>query len=407
MAWLAPGLLLLGLLISLPLTAGLVRLGHRMAALDSAGSAGHRKELRAVPNIGGVAIVAAFVLPLAAALLVVSGVLPWSPESVWRGSGAFADRLGEGQRFGWLLAGAATWLLLAGMVDDRRAMAPLPKLTLQLVPALVLAWLADVRPLASLDVHGPWGTAASVALGALWMVAMANAMNFLDNMDGLAGGVGAIAALLFMAAAIVVEQWFVAGLFGLLAGALAGFLVFNFLPSGGASIFMARIFLGDGGSLVVGYLLAFLTIRTTFVTPEPGTAGSYSGGWYGVLMPLVVLAIPLYDFTSVVIIRLRQGKSPFVGDLQHVSHRLVERGLSRRGAVYVLWGLTAITGVGGVSLATLAPWQAALVGLQTSLILGLLWVFEHASRRMRAPLAGASSPSHPGPHLRERQEPAR
>ena len=102
---------MLGLLLSLPLTAALVRLGHRLSALDSAGATGHAKTLRAVPNIGGLAIVAAFVLPLAAALLVVSGVLPWSAESVWKGSGAFADRLSEGQRFGWLLVGAVTWLL--------------------------------------------------------------------------------------------------------------------------------------------------------------------------------------------------------------------------------------------------------------------------------------------------------
>lgn len=366
MAWLAPGLLLLGLLLSLPLTAALVRLGHRLAALDSAGAAGHRKELRSVPNIGGVAIVVAFALPLAAALLVVSGVLPWSAESVWRGSGAFADRLAEGQRFGWLVVAAAGWLLMAGMVDDRRAIGPLPKLLLQVVPALALAWFAQVRPLAALDAHGAWGTAASVALGTLWMVAMANAMNFLDNMDGLAGGVGAIAALLFMAAAIVVEQWFVAGLFGLLAGSLAGFLAFNFLPAGGA-----RIFMGDGGSQPLGLLLAALSLRLVFSDPsDPDYALGTRG--YGALAPLIVLAVPLYDLVATSVIRLRQGRSPFVGDQQHLSHRLVQRGFSRRGSVLLIWALAAVVGVGGVSLGSLAPWQAALVGVQTLLALAVL-----------------------------------
>jgi UDP-GlcNAc:undecaprenyl-phosphate GlcNAc-1-phosphate transferase len=366
MAWLAPGLLMLGLLLSLPLTAALVRLGHRLSALDSAGATGHAKTLRAVPNIGGLAIVAAFVLPLAAALLVVSGVLPWSAESVWKGSGAFADRLSEGQRFGWLLVGAVTWLLLAGMVDDRRALGPVPKLVLQMVPALALAWLAEVRPLVGLDGHGPWGTVVSVTLGTLWMVAMANAMNFLDNMDGLAGGVGAIAASLFMAAAIVVEQWFVAGLFGLLAGSLIGFLAFNFLPSSGA-----RIFMGDGGSQPLGLMLAALSLRLVFSDPsDPDYALGTRG--YGALAPLIVLAVPLYDLVATSAIRIRQGRSPFVGDQQHLSHRLVQRGFSRRGSVMLIWALAAVVGVGGVSLGSLAPWQATLVGVQTLLALGVL-----------------------------------
>jgi UDP-GlcNAc:undecaprenyl-phosphate GlcNAc-1-phosphate transferase len=241
-----------------------------------------------------------------------------------------------------------------------------PKLVLQMVPALALAWLAEVRPLVGLDGHGPWGTVVSVTLGTLWMVAMANAMNFLDNMDGLAGGVGAIAASLFMAAAIVVEQWFVAGLFGLLAGSLIGFLAFNFLPSSGA-----RIFMGDGGSQPLGLMLAALSLRLVFSDPsDPDYALGTRG--YGALAPLIVLAVPLYDLVATSAIRIRQGRSPFVGDQQHLSHRLVQRGFSRRGSVMLIWALAAVVGVGGVSLGSLAPWQATLVGVQTLLALGVL-----------------------------------
>ncbi len=174
-----------------------------------------------------------------------------------------------------------------------------------------------------------------------------------------------------MAAAIVNHQWFIAAMLAALVGALVGFLVFNFPP--------ARVFMGDGGSLVVGFLLAALTVRTTFYDPTQ-VETAFGTAWYGLFMPLVVLAIPLYDFATVTVIRLRQGKSPFVGDLQHFSHRLVERGLSRRGAVLVIWGLTAVTGIGGVSLGSLAPWQAALVGVQTFLVLMVIALFEHASR---------------------------
>jgi UDP-GlcNAc:undecaprenyl-phosphate GlcNAc-1-phosphate transferase len=138
--------------------------------------------------------------------------------------------------------------------------------------------------------------------------------------------------------------------------------------------------MGDGGSLVVGFLLAILTARTTYYDPMK-TDFALGGGWYGVFMPVIVLAIPLYDFITVSMIRLRQGKSPFVGDQQHFSHRLVQRGLSKRGAVLVIWGATAVTGIGGISLGSLKAWQAILVGVQTLLVLMIIALLEHASRR--------------------------
>jgi UDP-GlcNAc:undecaprenyl-phosphate GlcNAc-1-phosphate transferase len=364
MSWLAPGLLLVGLLLSLPLTATMVGVGRRLRALDSSGAAGHQKQLRAVPNIGGVAIVMAFVLPLSGGLLVAAGALPISPEDVWKGSGAFSERLRQGQSFGWMVVAAATWLLVAGAVDDRRAMGPGLKLLLQTLPAVAVTWLGGVRP--DLGAAGPAGAALSIAVGTLWIVLLVNAMNFLDNMDGLAGGVGAIAALLFMVSAMMASQWFVAGLFGLLAGALLGFLCFNFLPRGGA-----RIFMGDGGSQPLGLLLAVLAMRCVFTDPSDP---HYALGtrWYGALAPVVVLSLPLYDLLATSAVRLRQGRSPFVGDQQHLSHRLVQRGFSRRGAVLFVWALAAVVGVGGVSLGSLAPWQAALVGVQTMLALAVL-----------------------------------
>ena len=105
---------------------------------------------------------------------------------------------------------------------------------------------------------------------------------------------------------------------------------------------------------------------------------------YGVFMPLIVLAIPLYDFVAVTTIRLAQGRNPLVGDQQHFSHRLVQRGLSQRGAVVVIWAAAAVTGIGGVSLGRLAGWQAALVGAQTLLVLMMIALLEHASRRAAA-----------------------
>lgn len=269
-----------------------------------------------------------------------------------------------------LLIGCLLVLHLIGLIDDRRALGPGVKMVFMIGAAVAITAGSGSRLLTLLDAHvgGPW---LSYVVTVLWIVVITNAMNFLDNMDGLSGGVGAIAAACFLAATLAhpQPQWFIAACLALLIGGLGGFLVFNAPP--------AKIFMGDGGSLVVGFLLAFLTVRTTYY--DGSESGPTAGAWYGVFMPVVVLAVPLYDFVSVTALRLSQGKSPFVGDLQHVSHRMVNRGLSRPAAVLVIVGLTAVTGMGGIALASLRPWQAALVGVQTVMALVVLAAFEVSS----------------------------
>ena len=367
MLWPVLALVGVGFVISLPMTAVLVRVGHRMRTLDSPGAAGHRKELRRVPNIGGVAIFAGVALPLLAGVL---GLQLISREQWGRWLPALEPLLprvleGEGG-VGPSLA-AATALLacmallhITGVIDDRKSLPAGVKLLVQFGAAAVMAVWFDVRLLTLL------GDVPSILVTVLWIVAITNAINFMDNMDGLAGGVSAIAASLLMVATILNEQWFIASMLALLVGSLIGFLVFNFPP--------AKIFMGDGGSLVIGFLLGVLTARTTFLHPDLG------GGWYAVFMPVIILAVPLYDLVSVTLIRLKQGKSPFVGDQQHFSHRLVQRGLSKRGAVIVIWCAAAVTGIGGIALGSLEAWQAILVGVQTLLILLMLALLEHASR---------------------------
>jgi UDP-GlcNAc:undecaprenyl-phosphate GlcNAc-1-phosphate transferase len=276
---------------------------------------------------------------------------------------------------GVLMGVAALYVL--GVIDDRLRLGPWIKLVVQLAVATALTLLGDMRLLAFLGTwYGPAGAAASVVLSILWIVAITNAMNFLDNMDGLSGGVGAIIAALYLAAALIGGQWFVAGLAALLLGALLGFLVFNFPP--------ARLFMGDGGSLPLGFLLAVVSIRTTnfasarLAAPRPETLLP-PGHWYGVLMPIVVMAVPLYDLVSVTFLRLRLGRSPLRADRNHFSHRLVRRGLRPRSAVLVIWLATAATGLGGVMLGTLRQWQAALVAGQTLATLAMLALLESSS----------------------------
>lgn len=353
MTWACLSLLAAAFLIACPMTAVMRSLANRLGQLDQPG---HRKiHTRPIPATGGVAIFLGLVLPMIALL-----AAAWAmPHEDWQRLYPPAAVYVPGVR---QVTGGAAALLVAllalhvtGLIDDRRALGPYSKLAIQLLAAALLVVGFNVRVLTLL------GPVTSALVSILWITAITNAFNFLDNMDGLSGGVAAICSTLFMTAAIVNGQWFVAGSLALLVGALLGFLVFNFPP--------ATIFMGDAGSLVVGFTVAVFSVRITWFDSARDVR------WWAVLTPLVVLAIPLYDFVSVTLLRMLQGKSPFVGDTQHFSHRLVRKGLSRRAAVMVIWACTLATGLGGIMLGRVEGWQAALIVAQTLaivLVLGLL-----------------------------------
>ncbi len=357
--------------VSFPIAGLMLTASRRLGLVDPSGFESHKRHHRVVPNTGGVAIFAGVAVPMAVCLLVV-----WVVPAQWwsQHTPAVYEHL-EGLRRATSMGGgvltAICILHVLGLVDDRRALGPWIKMTVQLAVAVGLVVLCDVRALQFLDGYGWWGSVASVTVSVLWITAIVNAMNFLDNMDGLSGGVGAIIAGLYLAATLIGGQWFVAALAALLLGALIGFLVFNFPP--------ARLFMGDAGSLVIGAVLAVISVRTTYFDPQ--ASAPTLGHWYGVLMPLMVMAIPLYDLTSVTLIRLKRGQSPFKGDNNHFSHRLVRRGLSQRRAVLVVWAAALACGLGGVMLGSLEQWQAVLTACQTAAILVLLAAMDSRGRR--------------------------
>lgn len=377
------GLIPLAFVLAWPLTMIVRRISAAMGAMDAPGVPGQVKAApRRVPNTGGIAIFAAIAIPMLLGLALLAPVGA-SPDGGWREEPGLipADlhehlpRLAHSASTALLLLGCLAVLHVLGLIDDRRPLGPFVKLGVMTLVAVAVPILSpETRMLTMLDGHagGSW---LSIVLTVLWLLVVTNALNFMDNMDGLTAGTAAIASACFLAAALLHQQWFVGACLALLVGACAGFLVLNFPP--------AKIFMGDSGSLVIGFLLGFLTIRTTFV-PE-AAPGMPARGWYGLFMPLCVLAVPIYDFVSVVAIRLSQKRSPFVGDLQHLSHRLVGMGLSRRAAAAVIWGLTLVTGISGIVLGGLQPWQAALVGGQVLVILGLIAAFEFA--RAKGPAA--------------------
>ena len=260
----------------------------------------------------------------------------------------------------WGIMAAATTLFILGLWDDLKKLGPFSKLGIQFVVALIAAGFADIRVEFFIE-----NKIITSALSAVWIVLIINAFNFLDNMDGASAGIAVIVASILLTAAVVSGQVFVGGLAIIFIGTLLGFLVFNFPP--------AKIFAGDAGSLVIGFFLALLSLRTTYYHQ------AQSGRWYPVFIPFIVMAVPLYDFISVTALRIKQGKSPFVGDTQHFSHRLKKRGLTETQTVLTLYLATLCTGLGATFLYQVNLAGAFLIFAQTFMILAIIAILETTS----------------------------
>ena len=250
-------------------------------------------------------------------------------------------------RFGGLLLGASLIFLL-GLVDDVRTLPPYAKLLGQIVAAcVVVAGLPIGKYL-------PWSV-LMVPLTIFWIVGVTNAFNLLDNMDGLSAGIAAIVALTLFAHNASQGDQQAALLCILIAGACGGFLVFNFNP--------ARIFMGDSGSLLLGFLLSGIVVL--------GASRATTELALTVLVPVGVMALPILDTTLVTIVRALHSRPISQGGRDHLSHRLVALGLNERSAVPVLYAVSAMFG----SVAILSNYAGGLVVILLGSLLGLWVVF--------------------------------
>jgi UDP-GlcNAc:undecaprenyl-phosphate GlcNAc-1-phosphate transferase len=303
-AYLAP------LVVAWLLTPRMLALALRRQILDGPTGEARKTDQQAVPYLGGVAIVVAFSL------------LVFTAAAFDRASGVLLQ-LG-------ILLGVGLVLAAMGLLDDLRGGIS-PKLRL-----LVEAGAGGTVWANGLGAELPGPEALDIAVTVLWVVGITNAFNLLDNMDGLSAGIAAIAALAFSLLAALNGQFLIAALAAGTAGCATGFLRHNFHP--------ARIYMGDAGSLFLGYLLSVLGLGLT-LSGTPQTVALF--------VPLLVLGLPLFDTTLVTIERLRHGRSPAQGGRDHASHRLVWVGIPVPVAVCLLYATGVALGWLAVLLARL------------------------------------------------------
>jgi UDP-GlcNAc:undecaprenyl-phosphate GlcNAc-1-phosphate transferase len=277
---------------------------------------------------------------------------------------------GVSSQLGPLLAllGGATAMMALGLADDLWGLDWRWRLGVEfgVAAACVLSQGEDWQ----LTAFMPFPQLAWIC-SVLWIVALVNAFNMLDNMDAASAGIAAIAcailvAFVLMPGAHAQPQLFVGGFLTVLCGALLGFLVHNRPP--------ARLFMGDAGSYFVGFCIAGGTLLATYTTYEAGVR-------HAVLAPLCVMAVPLYDMFTVIRIRVREGRSIFKADRCHFSHRLTDLGMTRSQAVLTLYLTTATCGLGALLLPRVDTVGAYVVLLLIICILLLIHILEMTARR--------------------------
>jgi len=294
-------------------------------------NAAHKSHKKAVPYLGGVAIIIG-IISISYSTSLISN---FTSTTFWLATSVL---------------GPALLLGLIGLWDDLKNLKPLPRFIAQTVAGL---FTAAVLILGN-NVGNPTGSQIfDSIITVIWVVGICNSINFFDNLDGGAAGTVAISSIALAILALNGDQYLIAALSTVTAGATLGFLVWNKSP--------AKIYMGDAGALFLGVLLATLTVRF-----EPNTQtqiGSY-------LIPILLLAIPILDTTVAVLSRVRRHLSPFQGGQDHLSHRLIREGLSRKQTAFSLWSLSAFfAGVAILISTTRTPVESYLV---TGV--GLLWV---------------------------------
>ncbi len=353
------GALLTAFLVSLVTTPIVKTLAQKWGAVDVPKD-GRRMHDHPIPRMGGLAIFLGFLL----------SVVLFAP---------FVQKNGLGIQLQSMLLGAVVIVVL-GILDDIYALPALPKLIVQIVAAIIAVGggnLIDTISNPNIFSADPYWELGWLAypVTVIWIVAVTNAVNLIDGLDGLACGVSTISSMTVLVIALTVAEPAVAVLMACLAGGCIGFLPYNMNP--------AKIFMGDTGSTFLGYVLAVVSIQGLF---KYYTLISF-------VVPFLMLGLPIFDTCFAFIRRIAHGQSPMHADRSHIHHRLIDMGLSQKQAVAVLYVISAILGLSAVVLTTVGSLRAMLL-LFALFIAGAMSImlFLHSGEKKRPDTAGREEP---------------
>jgi UDP-GlcNAc:undecaprenyl-phosphate GlcNAc-1-phosphate transferase len=286
------------------LTPQMRKLALQIGAVDAPNLA-RKVQKEPVPYLGGVAIAIGVVAASYGSLLAVDFTM-------------------ETFRLASFVLVPAIAISAMGLIDDLRGLAPWPRLIAQTVTGIIVAIILTATDTMGVAFNN---TFLNYAISVLWIVGVCNSINFFDNLDGGAAGTVAVISIFLFFIAYDRQQVLVSALAIVTAGATAGFLIWNRAP--------AKIYMGDAGALFLGIIISVLTIRLS-----PGVVPQVKS----FAIPLALMAVPILDTTVAVTSRIYRGISPFQGGTDHLSHRLVRAGLSRRVTAFTLWALAAFYG---------------------------------------------------------------
>lgn len=360
-------LIIFSMALSVILTAAMRRWSHNLGLVAHPGE--RRIHTNATPCGGGVAIFFALWIPIILGIAVClyfrgrkelpaafAGLTEHIPGIIEYMSGALTKLP---KLIAIAAGGAIIWIV--GLVDDRWGLGPWGRLLIQIGVAVMLVF-CGISISVFID-----STAVRYTLTILWIVGLINAFNMLDNMDGLSAGVGAIIAAAFCIVSLQTGQYFISAFLCCLIGALLGFLCHNFPP--------AKIFMGDSGSTIIGYTLAVMAVEFTFLRDHHP--------YFPIVVPLLLFGMPIFDTITVVWIRIRSGRSPWQGDTNHFSHRLVALGMSRSQAVLVIYLITTTVGLGATVLYYARPGATLVILAQAIAVFAIIGILERAHPKTR------------------------
>lgn len=342
-------------IIALLATPACKLLAWQTGFLDTPAAEVHKGHKKATPLLGGLAMCTAFCCTIILGVIV---AFRWHGEPV----ATYMDGLRES--FPELLAvvAGAIAAMVWGAIDDKTPMKASTKFLGQLFISAFIVIVGGIRITFFID--NIWISCIGTIF---WFLFMFNALNFFDNMDGLAAGTAAIAFLFFGVASMVNGQFFVALLCFTAAASTCGFWVYNAAP--------ASIFMGDSGSHFLAFLLSVVSAKVTYYNPAVASTR------FAILIPLFILAVPVFDAFAVVVIRLKNHKPIYKGDHNHISHRFWHSGMTRARAVQLVHLLVLISSLGALPLLW-GEWRTCMVLLiQGIAILLLLSVMQYVGIR--------------------------